>query len=602
MSIKLPHKLAAWESQLRIFPEEMALALGALVQKVAALLGPFPHHHVEGHVVPDGFAGLDKRGPYDRLIASDWLLADELPEEFMRRSVMGEHLFWKVAYREPTKARSTLVLFDAGPEQLGSPRLLHLAALVVFEVRARMAKANFNWGVLQSGEQNLLPGMNVAELEMLLEARGSMSAHAEHFAVWLRRAADAGHKGEIWVVGSERLRRFLPNTFSSLLITDLLSPGERKLRADCRPAGKYSRQIELELPDPAACAQLLRDPFSAAVVSRQELDTKSAVQNLVFNPSGNKLWVRTQQGDVIVLPVPNSPRETVGRPKRYDTLSRLTQVAVGWLGRTIVLVSMNPVSRALSITRIGRPLSHGLGEGEYEFLDSRTRPLFQYGRLSLSVWHEGQKPGLYLLDEAGSLLRLFAEQNGKRWCEVVHPHTLAMTRTRSGIRCATYDQKEGGQVQVYVGGYLGPAQSWSSPEAPSHAFFGYAPMAGALPTELLALGYGKNRWEICNVAGLSSLRGRTEIIVPQGLSVHGVVCAENYEETLIVIEGEGHSQTLGLHGAHGTRRLVKTDAPITAVCGCQQLPFIAYGTEAGEISVYSLKHGKGVLAFARSAT
>ena len=129
MSIKLPDKLGAWESQLRIFPEEMALALGPLVQKVASLLGPFPHYHVDGHVVPDGFAGLDKRGTYDRLIASDWLLADELPDEFMRRSVMGEHLFWKVAYREPSQARSTLVLFDAGPEQLGSPRLLHLAAI-----------------------------------------------------------------------------------------------------------------------------------------------------------------------------------------------------------------------------------------------------------------------------------------------------------------------------------------------------------------------------------------------------------------------------------------------------------------------------------------
>jgi hypothetical protein len=592
MSIKLPHKLAAWESQLRIFPEETALALGALVQKVAALLGPFPHHHVEGHVVPDGFAGLDKRGTYDRLIASDWVLADELPEEFMRRSVMGEHLFWRVAYREPTQARSTLVLFDAGPEQLGSPRLLHLAALVVFEVRAQMAKASFNWGVLQSGEQNLLPGMNIAEVEMLLEARGSMSAHAEHFAVWLQRAADAGHKGEIWVVGSERLRRFLPNTFSSLLITDLLSPGERKLRADCRPAGKHSRQIELELPDPAACAQLLRDPFSAAVVSRRSLETGSALQNLVFNPSGNKLWARTERGDLVVLPVPNSPRETVGKTKHHETLSRLTQVAVGRVGRTTVLVSMNPVSRALNLVRFGQPVSHGLADGEYEFVDPRTMPLFQYGNLSLCVWHGGAKPGLYLLDEAGSLLRLFGE-DGKRRCEIVHHHTLTMTLARSGLCYAAYDQRDGGHVRVYMNSHFAPIRSWSEPEVPSRVFFGYAPPATSLPFGLLALGH-EDYWDICH------LSGRTEIEVPRTFSVHGVVQDEGYETTLIVVEG--HSQTLSLHGKHGTRRLVKTDAPITAVCGCQQLPFIAYGTEAGEISVYSLKHGKSVLNFARSAT
>jgi hypothetical protein len=595
MSIKLPHKLAAWESQLRIFPEETALALGALVQKVAALLGPFPHHHVEGHVVPDGFAGLDKRGTYDRLIASDWVLADELPEEFMRRSVMGEHLFWKVAYREPTQARSTLVLFDAGPEQLGSPRLLHLATLAVFEVRAQRAKANFNWGVLQSGEQNLLPGMNVAEVEMLLEARGSMSAHAEHFAVWLRRAADAGHKGEIWVVGSERLRRFLPNTFSSLLITDLLSPGERKLRADCRPAGKHSRQIELELPDPAACAQLLRDPFSAATVSRRSLETSSTLQSLVFNPPGNKLWARTERGDVIALPVPNSPRETVGKPKHHQTLSRFPQVAVGRVGQTTVMVSMNPVSRALNLMRLGKPLSHGLGEGEYEFLDLRTAPLFQYGSLSLCVWHEGEKPGLYLLDEAGSLLRLFGDQDEKRRCETIPHHTLTLTLARSGLCYAAYDQKDGGHVRVYVNGHFAPIQSWSEPEVPVGAFFGYGPLATSLPFGLLALGH-EDYWDICH------LGGRTEIEVPRTLSVHGVVQDESYEATLIVVEGEGHSQTLSLHGKHGTRRLVKTDTPITAVSGCQQQPFIAYATEAGEISVYSLKHGKTVVDFARSAT
>jgi len=115
MSVRLPHTLALWEAQLKVFPEETALALGPMVQKTAALLGPFPRHHLEGRVLPDGFAGLDKRGTYDRLISSDWLLADELPDEFMRRSVMGEHLFWKVAYREPRQALSTLVLFDAGP-------------------------------------------------------------------------------------------------------------------------------------------------------------------------------------------------------------------------------------------------------------------------------------------------------------------------------------------------------------------------------------------------------------------------------------------------------------------------------------------------------
>jgi hypothetical protein len=175
----------------------------------------------------------------------------------------------------------------------------------------------------------------------------------------------------------------------------------------------------------------------------------------------------------------------------------------------------------------------------------------------------------------------------------VHPHTLALTRARSGFCHAAYDPKDGGHVRVYVDGHFAPIQSWSEPQVPSRAFFGYGPLATSLPFGLLALGH-EDYWDICH------LRGRTKIEVPRTLSVHGVMQDENYEETLIVVEDEGYSQTLGLHGTHGTRRLLKTNAPITAVCGCQNLPFIAYGTAAGEISVYSLKHGKAVLNFARS--
>jgi hypothetical protein len=86
--------------------------------------------------------------------------------------------------------------------------------------------------------------------------------------------------------------------------------------------------------------------------------------------------------------------------------------------------------------------------------------------------------------------------------------------------------------------------------------------------------------------------------VPQDFSVHGVIQVENYEETLIVVEGD--RQTLSLHGVHGTRRLVKAQAPIVAVSGCQRLPFIAYACENGEVSVYSLKHDKTAVEFVRS--
>src|SRR5205085_10325897 len=120
-------------------------------------------------------------------------------------------------------------------------------------------------------------------------------------------ASESATGGELWVVSSARLRQFLPKTLSALLITELLSPGARKLRAESRPAGKHSRHIELELPEPNSCAQLLRDPFSTTTAPLLRLEA-SALASLVFSPSGNKLFAPTELGKVLVLPVPNSPR------------------------------------------------------------------------------------------------------------------------------------------------------------------------------------------------------------------------------------------------------------------------------------------------------
>lgn len=596
MSVKLPRKLAPWEEQLRIFPEEVALTLAALIQKVAALIGPFPHHHAEGRVVPDGFAGLAKRGTYDRLIASDWLLADELPEEFMRRSVMGEHLFWKVAYHEPFQTRSSLVLFDAGPEQLGSPRLLHIAVLAVFVARAQAVKANFGWGILQSPGCDVLPGINSAEVETLLGARGSISAHADHFSAWMKQASEAGFVGETWVVGSERLQQFLPKSFSALLIADVPSPGVRKLRAESRPAGRYARHIELELPEPRACAQVLRDPFSVAIAQRQMLET-SAITSMVFNPSGNKLFTRTQDGGIVVLPVPNSPRDIVGKPRQYETPYRLRTVGVGRIRRTTILVSINPVSLTLNVTRFGRYDASELGQGEYPDSAPRVSPQFGSDQLSLCVWHDAmdQKPGLYLLDHGGSLLRLFMEKYSVRRCEIVHSHVLALTRRGSEMCYMTYEKSESTwQLRIFVGGHINPITFRQAPEPPLQAFFGWGPIYGKPDFGVIAVRQEEDYWFVGN-----RLSG-TFFKVPSGLSVYGAIQRDSSSYNLIVVEDDG--QTLCLFGDQGSKILFKAKSPIDMACGCPQLPLIAYSTKAGTVAVYSLPHEKVLLDFARSTT
>jgi hypothetical protein len=59
---------------------------------------------------------------------------------------MGEHLFLNRAHSSPIGTRASLALFDAGPSQLGSPRIAHIAALIVLANRADSAGSSFTWG------------------------------------------------------------------------------------------------------------------------------------------------------------------------------------------------------------------------------------------------------------------------------------------------------------------------------------------------------------------------------------------------------------------------------------------------------------------------
>jgi hypothetical protein len=148
--IALPRHLASWVTQLALFPEDIALSIGPMVSRIAALVGGWRHDYAP-HGTPDGHAGIDTRGLYDRLLATEWALLEELPDEFLRRAVSGEHLFLQRAYQDLTAARQSIVLFDAGPDQLGAPRLAHLAILIVLAQRAAAHDASLQWGTFRIG-------------------------------------------------------------------------------------------------------------------------------------------------------------------------------------------------------------------------------------------------------------------------------------------------------------------------------------------------------------------------------------------------------------------------------------------------------------------
>ncbi|HNH47206.1 MAG TPA: hypothetical protein PKY30_09215, partial [Myxococcota bacterium] len=113
----IPPSLAAWSSLLELFPEDLRPALLNLLGPLQRLLeSPLaqPHH---GAGEPAGYSGLSRRGIPERILLSEWLLATELPDEFLRRAATGQLAYLELDRREKQPHRSIFVLFDTGPAQ-----------------------------------------------------------------------------------------------------------------------------------------------------------------------------------------------------------------------------------------------------------------------------------------------------------------------------------------------------------------------------------------------------------------------------------------------------------------------------------------------------
>ncbi|HYO71181.1 MAG TPA: hypothetical protein VEU33_34385, partial [Archangium sp.] len=204
----LPEALRPWAAQLSLFPEDLALSLGAHVARLAAALGPMrARNEMEGGE-PQGYDGLTRRGSPERLLMSEWLMALEAPDEFVRRAAFGEQAFLRPAFRQPQGGRRTVALLDAGPDQLGSPRIAHMALLVALARRAESSGAAFAWGVLQSPPRKQpFSTVDAAAIGQWLKAGTAAPPLPAQLTAW-REALELGRAPEdVWLVGSARLAR-----------------------------------------------------------------------------------------------------------------------------------------------------------------------------------------------------------------------------------------------------------------------------------------------------------------------------------------------------------------------------------------------------------
>lgn len=589
--IELPHALQRWREDLSIFPRDVALTIGAWLPRLQLAFGPLSSRSTLNSGEIDGFGGLARRGPYERLLISEWLMALEYPDEFARRAAMNEHAFLEVARREPRGSKRSVVLFDAGPSQLGNPRLLHLAALVVLARRAWTESADFGWGVLQDSSGWCWSGLTESSITGLIEARSAHEPSAIDLEDWLERMAQNVEPDDLWIVGGKRLLRLgaeLPaagaekfQRSTRLIAGETLELGRRAVRFEIVRPGKKTTDLELELPEETACIRLLRDPFEIRPPAVQQArKPNQKLSSLVFSRDSRKLLMRSNR-DVIALHPTREPRHQSGAVRTLPNCGE-TIAAVGSVNRAFFAITSN--SHQISLQHYSRygsaheKLQTEELEANFPFWhpgdSSPLQPCYFFGDKYIFTDTLGR---LLAFDPATKKIALmltgvtaFSQSTGKLWLvqnswesgEAVQGRQLIMIDQELNFRM--YEPMEGdGDLATFFG--------FPFTERPFTAVRQYL-----------------DSWVI---------GGDIRVEPPKDSRVFGVTStrASRRSPALLVIEND--ERTISAIGQDTSSRLFIAGERIVAAAAATTAPLAAFMTEKGVVIVYSLEHTQVVYRY-----
>lgn len=586
--MKLPRSLAPWANELQIFPDEISLILGNYARKISPLLGPLSYVEPTEAGEPDGYDGVARLGIYERLLISELALADEFADEFVRRAVMGEHLFLSLAKSAANSKRVTIAIFDAGAMQLGTPRIAHLAILIVLARRAATAGAMFLWGTLQDPKQLVISDDTEASLKILLESRQADGVKREDIAAWHEKLSDVPKTSDVWLVGGESLADFEESkSFSHLYVDDVLEPGKNELLLKVKSASGAINQTTLELPHQNLCTRLLRNPFDA--VRKPGFSTKQlggTVTNFFFDQKGTKLFAKLDSTDVLLFNVQNMPGEAKVYPTVYRQWGTEKHIAIGNLRKAVVLLSQHDYQTLrLSYKKYGFGLKEGLYKiDEKQFnLPAETNGLLPIYNLRPENINYNEAA---VLDAKGNL---FSLKEGKSDSGENTEHLIGFAEiTATDVLAVVQTDKEfifvGREVGNDVHQIVFMSGKTECKEIPikqiTKAIFG----RGEQGRKVLALESAQSNWAIVSDGVLS------EPFEPEG-AVTGVYQDSRFAPSAGLFELMEDRQTLDFVWERTRRKTVLTASEeIIKIEFSPRSPILAYQTASGELIIYSLTH------------
>jgi hypothetical protein len=248
---ELASDLRAWARSMELIAPELIEPVALAASELHAMVGPLRPRGARRGGEPNGFKGLARRGSYDRLLLSEWAMLDEAPDEFLRRAIASEHAFYELDHQQPARSMEVRLVLDAGPTQLGIPRLGQLAALLLLVRRAMLARATIRWSVAQAPAM-VWDTLDRRAIAHLLEARSIAPFE-------LPDLSEEPVPDELWVIG--------PPPSSSwanarvLTLCERLTPDGEVLEASSLDLHGALRTRALSLPPPVVRRRLITNPF-----------------------------------------------------------------------------------------------------------------------------------------------------------------------------------------------------------------------------------------------------------------------------------------------------------------------------------------------------
>jgi hypothetical protein len=580
MTKQLPPPLMPWAALLEIFPTDLARALGPLVQRLDVAIGPLRARHRAGQGEPDGYNGLERRGLYERLLISEWLLAEELPDEFARRAATGEHAFLKSARREPAQARSCVALLDAGPSQLGAPRLAHLAALIVLARRAQLAGARFEWGILQDEAQTLFDEISPHNIELWLQARTTKILDNENLIQWRDHVSAASQGDDFWMIGGRDLESYKAAQGTSLLLVeDPLDCEARTLQVQVKMAQRTAQNIILELPAGAACARLLREPFGMAQREWRKVSQACAAQSNLFFADSSRLLARGAEG-VVLYQIPKTPSGGMPRPKRYQVDVK-NLVAAGVYGRAVMaVVQVKDGFQLLCLNKRSSPFDYGpyewtglsLRNSSPDFTSQLASLFFVEGeKVAPLMWLPQAKDQCLLRFDIGHKQTLVVAFLVMRASQLFGPNLLYAVSSESACQIIHFQTPDKFEVIRLI-------------DNVSQVFF----YAEAGQSQYISIGIQKSngRWQILNQ------EKQFDLTPPAETQVFGVMHISHKWQAPGLICLSSDKRSVAIWGCLEKRvewhHVLRANEDIQQITVCPTAPRIAYATEH-EMAVYCLE-------------